>query len=59
MEVFHWGRPVGKYAFFESWKQCLQSWLGSFVVSRLSRRINEISNRFDISTTIADPCNQP
>ena len=34
MQVFHWGRPVGNYAFFEGQEQCLQGRLGSVVVSR-------------------------
>ena len=41
--------------FFESRDQCLQGWLGSVVVSR---PVGEIF-MFDISTTVADPCNRP
>ena len=33
--VFHWGRLVGNYRLFEGQKQCLQSQLGSVLVSRL------------------------
>ena len=32
--VFHWGSLVGNYRFFEGREQCLQSQLGSVVVSR-------------------------
>ena len=35
MGVFHWGRLVGNYRFFEGQEQCLQSWIGLVVVSRL------------------------
>ena len=35
MGVFHWGRLVGNYGFIEGWEQCLQSQLGSVVVSQL------------------------
>ena len=34
IEVFHWSRPAGNYAFLESRDQCLHGQLGSFVVSR-------------------------
>ena len=34
MQVFHWGGPVGNYAFLESRDQYLQGWLGLVVVSR-------------------------
>ena len=33
MQVFHWGRPVGNYAYLESRDQCLQGQLGLVVVS--------------------------
>ena len=33
MQVFHWGRLVGKYAFVESRDQCLRGRLGLVVVS--------------------------
>ena len=59
MQVFHWSRPVGNYVFFESRDQCLQGWLGSVVVSRYVGRVGEISNKFDISTTVPNPCNRP
>ena len=32
--VFHWGHLVSNYGFFEGWTQCLQSLLGSVVISR-------------------------
>ena len=34
IQVFHWSRPVGNYAFLESRDQCLHGRLGSVVVSR-------------------------
>ena len=34
VQVFHWGQPVGNYAFLESRDQCLQGRLGAIVVSR-------------------------
>ena len=33
MGVFHWGCLVGYYGIFEGREQCLQSWIGSVVVS--------------------------
>ena len=35
MGMFHQNRPVSNYVFFEGQEQCLQSWLGSVVVSWL------------------------
>ena len=35
MGVFHWSQVVGNYVFFDCWEQCLQSRLGSVVVSQL------------------------
>ena len=32
---FHWGCLVSNYGFLEGWKECLQSRLGSVIVSRL------------------------
>ena len=55
MQVFHWGRPVGNYAFFESLEQCLQ---GRLYFPGLSERVSEFSNMFEISTIVADPCNR-
>ena len=34
MGVFHWGRPVGNYAFLESGDQYLHGQLGSVAVSQ-------------------------
>ena len=59
MGVFYWGRPVGNYVFLESRDQCLQGQLGSVVVSWPVGVSREISNMFDIPTTIANPCNRP
>ena len=53
MQVFHWSRQAGNYAFLESWDQCLH---GRLQVTSLSGRVGEISNMLDISMTIADPC---
>ena len=56
MQVFHWIRQSSNYAFLESRDQCLH---GRLQVTGLSGRVGEISNIFDISMTIADPCSQP
>ena len=51
MGLFHCSRPVGNYAIFESRDQCLQDRLQ--FPGLLGRVV------FDISTTVADPCNRP
>ena len=53
MHCFHWNRQAGNYAFLEGRDQCLH---GRLQVTGLSGRVGEISNMFDISTTVADPC---
>ena len=59
MQVFHWSQQAGNYAFLESRDQCLHGRLGSVANYRLLGRVGEISNMFDISTTVADPCFRP
>ena len=54
MQVFHWGRPVGNYVFFESQDQCLQGGLGLVVISPACWGESVIRG-----TTVADPCNRP
>ena len=56
MQVFHWIRQAGNYAFLESRDQCLHDRLQ---VTSLSGRVGEISHMFDISMAIADPCISP
>ena len=53
MQVFHWSRQAGNYAFLESRDQCLH---GQLQVTGLSGRVTEIANMFDISMAVADPC---
>ena len=53
MQVFHWGRPVGNYAFLESRDQCLQGRLGLVVVSP---PVGESRWNFNY---VADPCIRP
>ena len=33
--LFHWGHLAGNYGFYMGQEQCLQSWLGSVVISGL------------------------
>ena len=56
MQVFHWSQPVGNYASLEGWDQCLH---GRLYLPGLSLWVGEISNMFEISTTVADPCIRP
>ena len=56
MQVFHWSRQAGNYTFLESWDQCLH---GRLQVTGLLGRLGEISNMFDVSMTVADPCIRP
>ena len=56
MQVFYWSRQAGNYTFLESWDQCLY---GRLQVTGLLGRLGEISNMFDVSMTVADPCIRP